>query len=415
MGTQSPLRLGWDVLVGVVATYSAVVVPLGVLDQFLEAERWLDRLWWPVTTILIVDAVLQARRTRSVFSNWHVSTPSSTLLLLVADALAAVPIHAIPGADVWELLRLAKLFRVAQLMHDWRLRQVHHSYAYRLGFFVYWLGLAAHWIACGWVSFHRAGGPDSISYLDALYWCVTTLTTVGYGDIVPNTPVQKVYAIGVMLLGIGVYGYIIGNIATLLANRDPVKNRYLEHREKLAAFLRYRHLPDDLQRRVREYYTYLWEERLLFDEPQILEGLPPALREDISMHLRRGLLERVPLFRGADPGFVREVALHLHRVVYTPGDLIIRSGDQGNDMFFIDRGRVQILNAEHTVTDTLSDGDFFGEIALFLDRPRTADVRAVTFCDVYRLDRTMLEKVLLHHPDVAAKIEAEGRRRFGET
>ena len=121
----------------------------------------------------------------------------------------------------------------------------------------------------------------------------------------------------------------------------------------------------------------------------------------------------MPLFQGATDAFIREVVLELEAVVFTPGDDIIQAGEPGRDMFFISQGTVEILAPDGTtVYRTLADGDCFGEIALFLDQPRSASVRAVTYCDLYRLDKEMFDRTLSHYPDIAAQIEALAQERF---
>ena len=178
------------------------------------------------------------------------------------------------------------------------------------------------------------------------------------------------------------------------------------------AFMHYRHIPRALQQRVRDYYDYLWEQRRVFDETKILKDLPPSLSTDVSLFLKRDLIENVPLFQGASDAFIREVALELESVVVMPGDFIIRAGERGRDMYFISRGTAEALAPDgQTLYRTLSDGDFFGEIALILDQRRSASVRAVTHCDLYRLDKTMFERTLSHYPNIASQIRELAEER----
>jgi voltage-gated potassium channel len=318
------------------------------------------------------------------------------------------------GLPLWQCMHLLKLVRVAILLQRWRQSNIQHINVLRLGTFVYWLLLASHWLACGWLAL--GGIPETMDtvtrYIRALYWCITTLATVGYGDITPSTNAQTVYAMVVMLLGVGVYGYVIGNVTTLLANIDLAKTHYRENMERLAAFMRYRHIPTPLQQHIRNYYAYLWANRLGYDETTILAGLPDSLRTEVALFLRRDFIERAPLFQGASQELIRELALELRPMVFTPGDYIFRAGQSGRHMCFISRGNVHIISRDGTtVVNTLSDGDFFGEIALLFSQPRTASVRAVDYCDVYMLDKDTFDRVLGRYPEFAAHIHEMARSR----
>jgi voltage-gated potassium channel len=85
----------------------------------------------------------------------------------------------------------------------------------------------------------------------------------------------------------------------------------------------------------------------------------------------------------------------LRPVVFTPGDFIFRAGQYGQNMYFISRGTVEIIAPDGTtVLTTLTDGQFFGELALLFSQPRSASVRAVDYCDLYTLDKDTFDHVL---------------------
>ena len=405
---------GWEVLLAAGIIWVAIDVPWQL--EFGAHQRSVGKVVSGLVTLLFAAdfwirwRYLFSRRGRGE----KTATPRESRWWLLVDLPGVIPLALFGGPVGWLALRLTKLPRLNQMMRQWRRRDIHNASLLRLVFFVFWMLLIAHWIACGWASLRdRLPNDDApMHYLRALYWTITTLATVGYGDITPDTAPQMMYAIMTMLFGVGLFGYGIGNVAHMLANIDQVQAHYHSSLDRLANFLRYRKIPTGLQRRIYDYYTFLWERHLGYDEAIILSELPEPLRIEIAVAMKREFIEKVPLFRGASPLLLREIAVELRAALFTPGDYIFRAGEIGRHMYFISRGTVEVIAEDgQTILSTLTDGDFFGEIALLFQRPRTASIRAVDFCDMYSFDKESFERVLAYFPDFAGFVREEAERR----
>lgn len=314
-------------------------------------------------------------------------------------------------------LRLLRLIPAMKLTHKWQHTELLNPSIVHMLFLFFWVLLTAHWASCGWIFLGKTN-PDLNSltnYIRALYWSITTLTTIGYGDIVPETNTQTVYAMFVEILGAGMYGYIIGNIAGLLANMNIAKTQHQEKMKRVITFMRYKKLPAELQQKIRKYFNYLWESRRDYDESSIIKDMPSSLILEVSLFLKREVIEKVPIFKGTSDAFIKEIVMHLRLMVYTPGDFVFHEGEIGHNMYFISKGSVEVTSKDGaTVYATLTEGDFFGEIALLMNQPRTASIRSVDYCDLYTLEKKTLERVLEDFPEIADHIHSMAKERLSD-
>jgi hypothetical protein len=410
------LETGWHLVITLAATLAAITIPLHLVFDRTGSEIFGRQIFF--TLLFVADLVYQQFSLRhseeDAFPHLRHVPAKSRGFWLAVDLLSALPFGLFGFSPFWSGLRCLKLLRVAQTMHRWRQRVLKYSDLLKLAFFAFWLLLISHWLACGWLGLtaDRISGDPLTRYLSALHWVIEALTSVGFGEMVPVTNGQRLYSIVIMLTGVGVYGYVIGSMAGILAKRDPAKNQYFNHLDQLSAFVQYRDIPPALQKRIRDYFAYIWKKRLGFDETTFLSGLPRGLASEISLHLKQEILDRIPLFKNLESDFIEEVALNLKPDVYTPGEYVFKEGRPARRMYLVIKGTLEVVRKDGTVINVLQEGNFFGEIALFTDQPRTASVRAVTYCDLYILEKDVFLYLLEQFPEIGTHMKKIARKRL---
>ena len=81
-------------------------------------------------------------------------------------------------------------------------------------------------------------------------------------------------------------------------------------------------------------------------------------------------------------------------------------------MYFVVHGELGVFSKdEKKPFAKLHDGDFFGEVALFMKKPRTATIKAVSYCDLYTLKKNTFDRLVSKYPDIAAEIEKKAKIR----
>lgn len=430
-----PRKLLWDAVVIGATIVATIETPLTiVLDYPMEPGMVAYEII--VSAIFLTDVIVNfftaIQRNKALVTDQREIARSYLRRWFAVDFLSAIPFDvlfsgaSLAGASrflrLLRLTRLLRLLRLAQFIGKLGRKSPIHPSLLRMLHLVFWVLLSEHFIACIWLflgsgnaAATNAGyAPDDSlrNYLRALYWTTTTIVTIGYGDITPVTNLQTVYAMSIQLLGAALYGFIIGNIASLIANLDAAGAQHREKIERIQAFMMYKKIPLKTQDKVYDYYSYLWDTRRGYDEFLIINDLPSPLKAEVLLFLNRSMIEKVAIFKGASPELVTEIVLNLRPVVFSPGDYVFHKGEVGHNMYFISTGSVDVVSEDDEVYATLEEGNFFGEIALLLSEPRTASIRARDYCDLYTLDKETFDRVLGRHPEFQKQIhELASKRR----
>ena len=199
----------------------------------------------------------------------------------------------------------------------------------------------------------RSTQPDVFGSIPAaLWWAIVTMTTTGYGDVVPQTVLGRMLAGVVMVSGIAVFALWAGILAT----------GYFE------------------ETRRREFLR-TWD-----------------------------LVAKVPFFHDVGAAVIADVAQLLRPRDYPAGAVIVRRGERGDCMYFVASGEVEIRVRPEGIR--LGAGDFFGELALLTGDPRNATVVATRQCTLLRLDIVDFRQLLGRQPELARIIRAAADARL---
>ncbi|NWH37518.1 KCNH6 protein, partial [Chloropsis hardwickii] len=168
---------------------------------------------------------------------------------------------------------------------------------------------------------------------------------------------------------------------------------------RVKEFIRFHQIPNPLRQRLEEYFQHAWSYTNGIDMNAVLKGFPDCLQADICLHLNRTLLQNCKAFRGASKGCLRALAMKFKTTHAPPGDTLVHYGDVLTTLYFISRGSIEILR-EDIVVAILGKNDIFGEPISLYARPgkSNADVRALTYCDLHKIQREDLLEVLDMYP-----------------
>jgi hypothetical protein len=152
---------------------------------------------------------------------------------------------------------------------------------------------------------------------------------------------------------------------------------------------------------------YMVPETIYFIDRMPIKGPGKINRDLLKMRAEiRPLIEKISFFARASDEFIRAIVPHLECKEFLSRDTIFRHGDDGDCMYFLTRGQVEAALEAGKQVAVLSEGAYFGEIAILMDVPRAATVRALGDCEVYELKRANVHKLMKKFPEFAKHVRA---------
>nr|XP_019553866.2 potassium voltage-gated channel subfamily H member 2 isoform X2 [Aedes albopictus] len=454
----SPFKAVWDWIILILVMYTAIFTPY--VAAFLLNEPDFNQRKnrkYADDPIVIIDLIVDVTFVIDILINFRttfvngqdevVSHPGRIAVHYLSgwfliDLVAAIPFDLLLvgsdtdelGLDKDETTTLIGLLKTARLLRLVRVaRKIDRYSEYGAAVLVLLMAtfaLIAHWLACIWYAIGNAerpfmknkvgwldalaeatqeyyyanntgGGPSIKSrYVTALYFTFTSLTSVGFGNVAPNTDAEKIFTICVMLVGSLMYASIFGNVSAIIQRLYSGTARYHTQMLRVREFIRFHQIPNPLRQRLEEYFQHAWTYTNGIDMNSVLKGFPECLQADICLHLNRNLLNNCSAFEAASPGCLRALSLKFKTTHAPPGDTLVHKGDVLTYLYFIARGSIEILK-DDVVMAILGKDDIFGEnpcIHTTLGKSNS-NVKALTYCDLHKIHRDDLLDVLDLFPE----------------
>ncbi|MBI1210907.1 MAG: cyclic nucleotide-binding domain-containing protein [Alphaproteobacteria bacterium] len=316
-----------------------------IISVAIFTVEYIGRLW--------VSIEIPAIRQRGPFFGRLVFASRFSMIVdFFAFAPSYLSVFMLAGLDlrvlrVFRLLRFLKLVRYSPAMVTLG-RALYEERRALLGAFVLMIGTA---IFSGAIM-HTIEPQTFESIPAAMWWALETLTTVGYGDVVPVTPPGKMFGAVIMICGLGLFALPIGIVATAFVN--------------------------EIHRRD---FVVTW-----------------------------GMVARVPLFSTLDAASIAEVMKIMRTRMLAPGTVLAARGDDAEGMYFIADGEMRVDLPRRQIN--LGAGEFFGEVALLKKVRRIGTVTALTRCHVMIIDAADFESLIRRDENLRTQILSVAEERL---
>jgi hypothetical protein len=168
--------------------------------------------------------------------------------------------------------------------------------------------------------------PNYEVYIISFYWTLTTVTTVGYGDINAGTTWERIFNLLIMSCGVIMYSFAIGALSSIVSSFDA-KNREMNTKLQILASIKKEFgLNDEIYDKVRKVIKYDSSKNQK-DKMNFLSELPNKLRIELSQEMHDKVIQNLYFFRDQPKDFIAYVAPLLKPVKFTQGDYLYKTGD----------------------------------------------------------------------------------------
>ncbi|KAL3668734.1 hypothetical protein V7S43_006029 [Phytophthora oleae] len=460
----SKLRITWDIIIGFMVSLTAITVPFRIAFDvqdnllFYASDRISDVLfvidvalsfcttYVDDTGVEIVDR-FEIRR-HYLKTAFFVDIVSTIPFDFVVEAVAAGSIfkslRLIRTLKLIKLLRLMRLSKLLKMNSQWMAEFDINVDTVRLLKLLAPVMIIAHYVGCFWyyMSADRDASdawwgsptvffedPDSIlsKYIASIYWAITTMTTVGFGDIYPVNDLEKGYCILVLISGTTLFAYVVGTVIEVASNSKSLMNREHEMVQRVNAYIKERGVSSEFIVACQEHLRFVDAEKTFFVENSLFDALSYSLRSEVILLLNEGVISKTRFFDKKPKWFLTLVLPRLVPQFFLEGDILIYQDNPVSGIFFVMNGAVIAKTRHFTTAHTsgrshssvdpimadqqgtiakIYEGEFFGYKETLTETVARYNLFAMRATGTYLLPRECLDEFECQYPRVMDEIRS---------
>lgn len=448
---ENKVRQMWDFVVFILLAYTIVILPLRVafsnegetdpLDIAVDVLFLLDIMISFVTAYKLPDGRLVVEVpliVKQYLRTWFIFDAIATFPFYM---LGASTIHRLaPFIRIPRLLKMFRLVRLIKLLRAYRLKKffdklefspkIHQGFV-RIAKLLIVSICFAHCSACLWLFIGEIGESDEglswisdtsslyggimdepqyTQYIASLYFSISALATVGFGDITPQNNMEMAYSIVVMLLGATVFSYITATMSSVMHDFDQKATIYRTKMANIVRFVKSADLSPNLTRRMIAEMSRIWRNDMISveDTGNLREELPRQLLFELSLEMHAELVNTSSFFRllEADAScfqFIGEIVSEMRPKTAFEGEFIANVGEHVNFWAIIKTGSVIAINALDTSLELMmwNTGDSLGEVGIFLTKQWPWSMRCIDDTTYFIVNTEIFLAMIAQHRNVS--------------
>ncbi|TNV85840.1 hypothetical protein FGO68_gene9701 [Halteria grandinella] len=290
-------------------------------------------------------------------------------------------------SKVYRLLRLSKIFRLARVAKFKSKFIRHMAEVLKIGqgterlvqllilFFALQHLTASIWIFVGkmdddsktnWIySKGMTDAEDLELYVTAFYFTVTTLVTVGYGDITAQSVPEKLMCIVMMMLGVVAFSITTGALSSIISSYDSQEAQLKEKISTLNQIASEYEIDLELFNKLTKTLRYDHSKKTK-DYKQFMEELPSKLRMELAHAIHSSMYSTVAFFQGKEKSFIAWVSRHIHPMHFDEDDYIYKEGEEILEIYFLVEGAAGYVLPRfgNKMFFEITQGSLFGQVDL---------------------------------------------------
>lgn len=236
-----------------------------------------------------------------------------------------------------------------------------------------------------------------ICYIYAMYWSITTLTSVGYGDLHAQNYTEMMFEIFYMFFNLGLSAYLIGNMTNLVVHATSRTRKFRIRVQAISNFAERHGLPQRLHEQMLDHVQLKFKSESLKHE-EVLPELPKAIRSSIAKQLFFPTVEKVYLFKGTSYDFLSQLVTEMKPEYFPPREDVILQNEAPTEFYVVVSGAVLELyihgDGSEEIIRTAGSGAVAGEMGVLCFKPQVFTIRTKKLSQLLRIDQSSFMNIV---------------------
>ncbi|OHT02046.1 cation channel family protein [Tritrichomonas foetus] len=344
---------------------------------------------------------------------------------IIMHAFSCLPLSWIgilkKSRTIYLCLSIPRVFRIQRgidasytikdtLIYSWSWSQLFQSILLEIlciHFFacIFYLSAYFEGIMQSWVKIHgwEYLTPPQL-YVVSIYFVMTTILTIGFGDLTPKTSPERIIVIFIQLIGVMINAYIISMMVSSLM--DPIGSRFERSFRSFFDFMNFKEINKELKTEILHFFQLKYQNiHGAEDLKEVFKFVPETVRDHLKLDMTRQCLSQISLMQIASEKLLVGFSNAMSHISFVPGEIIFEQGEIDSELYLFRSGTIRLYeNGVEIRTESCDRGIGMGELELLIDTPRSMTVEAVTYVEGWVIERDDLITSMSHQRELRQEL-----------